>query len=148
MLDLTEITLANKDAQYVGVEAVTANNSVPEGVTVDPKVVQVTPLISSSPQQKQVSVDAQLVGAPKNGYMMAGYEVSPPIVSIRGTSRALASLTRVTTEPIKLDGVEKNTEYVVNLQLPEGIAVSGARRVRVRVMINPVSVPSAPDAPE
>jgi YbbR domain-containing protein len=146
LLDLSEISWANKDAQYVGIEPVLANNTVPENVTLDPKVVKVTPLVSSSTQQKTIGLSAQLTGGPPAGYMMAGYEIAPPLVTIRGTSRAIAGITSISTEPINLNGVTKSAEYEVNLQVPQGIAVTGSRKVRVKVMINPVSAPSTPES--
>lgn len=145
--DLSEITVARKDAQNVGVEPVASDNTVPDNVDVDPKVVRVTPVISSSRQQKSVSVTAQLSGGPPVGYIMASYEVTPQLLTIRGTSRAIAGVTQLTTEPINLNGLTENKEFLTNVQVPEGIAVAGARRVRVKVMINKVPAPTPPDTP-
>jgi YbbR domain-containing protein len=135
--DLRPITLAEKEPQYPAVEALFANGAVAEGVTLDPKIVKVTPIISSSPQQKQVSVVPTIAASPPVGFIMAGYEVSPPLVTIRGTSRALAGLTQISTDPVDITGVNKTTEFVVNLRVPQGIAVQGSRRAHVRVLINP-----------
>jgi YbbR domain-containing protein len=138
-LDLRLISLTQRDAQLLSVEPVTERGVVPPGVSADPKVVRVTPLISSSPQQKQVGIVAQLTGSPPQGYIMAGYEVKPPLVSLRGSSRALAAITQLATESIDLSKLTHNLDVAVDLRVPQGVAIVGSKRVQVRVMVNRVS---------
>ncbi|CAN5509132.1 CdaR family protein [soil metagenome] len=135
--DLRAVTLTTRDPQYPAVEALFANGAVAENVSLDPKIVKVTPIVSSSPQQKQISILTQIISSPAVGYIMAGYEISPPLVSIRGSSRALAGITQISTEPLDISGITKTTEFTVNLKVPKGITVSGTRVVHVKVMVNP-----------
>ncbi len=137
-LDLAKVDTVEPKSVFVGVEAVLADGSVPETVEVSPKLVKLTPILATAPQEKPVTVVANIRGTPAAGFSSAGYEITPKQVTLRGRSLTLASVTRVTTQPVDLTGIDKTTTFTVGLRVPAGTSLVGTRTVRVRVLINPV----------
>jgi YbbR domain-containing protein len=140
VFDLTPVDLTNKDDQPpVGVELLLPNGTVPQDVKLEvrPMLVRVAPVLSAAPQQKTVFVNAIFQGSPAEGFISAGYEISPNQITLRGPSRAMAAVTQIATEPINLAGINQTTDFIVNLRVPQGISAD-KRRVTVRVLIKPV----------
>jgi YbbR domain-containing protein len=140
VFDLTNVDLTNKEDQPpVGVEVLLPNGTVPQNVKLEvrPMLVRVTPVLTAAPQQKTVFVNPILEGSPFEGYISAGYQITPNNITLRGPSRAMASVTQIATEPINLAGVKQTTDFIVNLVVPRGLTAD-RRRVTVRVLIKPV----------
>jgi YbbR domain-containing protein len=145
MLDLSTIDLANKDAQTPGVELLLPNGTVPRDVKLDvqPMLVRVQPIVAAAPQQKLVFVNPNIQGSPAEGFLSAGYEIMPNQISVRGPSRSVAAVTQLMTDPINLTGLKQTTDFIVNLRVPQGLAVD-KRRITVRVIIKPIPTTQPP----
>jgi YbbR domain-containing protein len=148
MLDITGLGLNNKGPQTLGVELLMPNGSVARDakLEVQPMLVTVMPIINSAPQQKTVLINANVQGSPAEGYITAGYQVTPPQVMLRGSSRAIAAVTQIMTEPINLVGLKQTTDFIVNLRVPEGL-VADKRRITVRVLVKPLTPTQPPETP-
>lgn len=140
VFDLTNVDLTNKEDQPpVGVEVLLPNGTVPQDVKLEvrPMLVRVMPVLTAAPQQKSVFVNPIFQGSPAEGFISAGYQITPTQITLRGPSRAMAAITQIATEPINLAGVKQTSDYIINLRVPQGINAD-KRRVTVRVLIKPI----------
>ena len=138
-LDLSMVDVANKSAQTLAVDLINADGSALQNVEIDvqPKLVRVTPILASAPQQKPVFVNPSMQGSPAEGFIAAGYEITPNQIILRGSSRALAAVTQIATDAFNVDGIKQTTDYIVNLKMPPGLTAD-KKRVTVRVLVKPV----------
>lgn len=134
--DLRDVQFGEANAKYVGVEPVLADGSVSALISIEPKVVKVTPTIAAAPVQKPVSISPQIGGSVADGFVMAGFSVSPNVATIRGPSRIVNSIIQLATDPIDIDGLTATKEFEVALRLPRGVTVTGKKTVKVRVLVN------------
>jgi YbbR domain-containing protein len=87
--------------------------------------------------EKRVSVVAQIVGRPPEGYMLLGASVEPPYVKIKGGETELKELEFARTLPIKVNDLRKEARFKTGLEL-EGLHVRDVtpREVEVRVRVS------------
>jgi YbbR domain-containing protein len=90
-----------------------------------------------------------LTGAPAAGYRIVAISVEPLIVTLTGEAAILGQLEGALTEAINVEGRRTDVEAIVNLDLPEGVSVSGSEQVRVVLTIDslPTPVPTPPPSP-
>jgi YbbR domain-containing protein len=120
---------------------------VPE-VVPNPPLVNVTPVLIPSPEEKTASILARFKGRVAPGYEQAGYRLERETVSLVGPSYALAMVSAVETQPIDIEGLSENKEFTVPLRNPPGVTSTKPKKVKVRVLIRrapPTATP--PPAP-
>ena len=121
------------EAQFVP-EARDAANARIAGLTIEPSPVAATVVVSRT--GRTVSVVANLVGAPADGYRVASTTVTPPFVVVDGAADALNQLILISTAPIDLAGQAKPfSVYDVQLQLPVDVHLVDPVMVNVQVQI-------------
>jgi hypothetical protein len=77
--------------------------SVPEGVEVAALSPNTLSLLIDERETRQLEVVPNLLGEPSAGARVEGFEVVPPQVLVEGPKRRLATMSRVYTEPIRLE---------------------------------------------
>lgn len=106
-------------------------------VTVTPNEVQVTQPISLQESYRNVVVRVVTTGQVANGYKLTNISVAPPNVVVFSPDPELVNSlpSFVETEPIDLTGATDDIETFVDLNLPEGVSVTGDPTVLVQVSI-------------
>ncbi len=116
---------------------------VPAGIEVDYIEPDRMTLTIARRATKTVAVKPSYVGKPAEGYAFYGDQVLPDAVEVEGPEKEVAGVTRLRTDPIRLDGRAESFEASVAV-VPDNpeVRVLNPRPVRVRVEIDraPVEV--------
>lgn len=126
------------------VELVDARGLRVGGVDVSPPIVGVTPVLIPSPEEKTASILARFKGRIAPGFEQAGYRLERETVTLTGPSYALATISSVETQPIDIEGLSGNREFVAPLRLPPGVTATRPSKVKVRVLVRRVPTPTTP----
>ena len=105
-----------------------------QGVTVEPATVSAA--VTVTRVGRTVSVVADLVGTPPEGYRVVGSTVSPSFVVVDGPPEQLNQLILIPTAPIRLDDQTKSfSVFDVPLLPPPGIRLVDPVTINVQVQI-------------
>jgi YbbR domain-containing protein len=107
----------------------------------------VTPVLIPSPEEKTASILARFKGRVAPGFEQAGYRLERETVTLTGPSYALATISSVETQPIDIEGLSGNREFVAPLRLPPGVTATRPSKVKVRVLVRRVPIPTTPTTP-
>lgn len=83
---------------------------------------------------KQVGVRAKIIGAVMNG-VVKGIEVSPAVLSVKGTKEVLNRLEEIETEPIDLNNASVSFEKKARVVLPTGVTLEEGEIGEVMVKV-------------
>ena len=109
-----------------------------EGVEIVPNRVQVRVNLRPVPTTKNMVLYAETVGNPAPGFRVAGYEVMPTGVLVRGAKEALDSRSSLPVR-VEITGLRESTVKTASLTLPPGISPQTALpQVKVRVIVEPI----------
>jgi YbbR domain-containing protein len=118
------------------------------GVNVDPTSAQVSVTVVQLEFSAVFVVQPDISGTPATGFIAAGIQIDPPVVTISGPAEVFQSLDPlqgIPTEPISIDGASGDVVSVVALRLPAGARVEQPG-VTVRVIVARAVTPT-PGAP-
>lgn len=101
-------------------EAIDANNQPVAGVTVEPATADILVPIIPSVGLKRVPVVPSITGFPASGYVVAGVEVSPLLVTLTGSSGPLDDAENVPTAEVDVTGATQTFTRSVSLIAPRG----------------------------
>jgi YbbR domain-containing protein len=104
---------------------------------INPAQVTVHVDIKSLSSFKPVPVLVELSGHPHSGFGVTGVAISPPEVTLQGSTARLRGLTSVSSVPVNLSNRKSSFSAAAALKLPKGVAAS-KRTVRVRISVQPV----------
>lgn len=107
-----------------------------EGVAVSPAKVTVRAAISQIPNKKTVDVKSVIYGDLPAGLVLHRITGTPEKVELQGDPFVLEKIEFVYTEPINVNGIDKNTKKDVKLQLREGVTANPAT-VSVQLEVGP-----------
>lgn len=135
-------------------EAIDANNQPVAGVTVEPATADILVPIIPSVGLKRVPVVPSITGFPASGYVVAGVEVSPLLVTLTGSSGPLDDAENVPTAEVDVTGATQTFTRSVSLIAPRGTQLRFGEpteaivTVRVALVNRPfqVTVPAAVQA--
>jgi YbbR domain-containing protein len=125
--------------QTVDLVAVDARGEVRSPVVIEPSRVDVSIAVGSGLRTKTLPVDPIVTGTPAPGFEIDTVTVSPPVVAVEGDANALASLTRVDTQPVSVTGASADLTRAVGLDLPAGVDAVGSGTVTVKVTLRPIA---------
>ncbi len=108
-------------------------------VDVEPSSARIRIAVFEDGQEKSMPVRPNIIGTPAPGFELAGVSVDPLLVLVEGDADQLATLGRIDTEPISINGATEGFERVAVLALPAGILSTGQDEVRVTVTLRPVT---------
>lgn len=86
-------------------------------------------------EKRDLKVSPSLTGAPASGYHIASVTVTPKFVTVRGPSRFVAPLGKVTTAPVVVQGMTSDVSEVVALAKPAPRVHLGEKKAQVAVKI-------------
>jgi YbbR domain-containing protein len=104
---------------------------------ISPSQVNVHVDIKSLSSFKPVPVLVRLDGQPHSGFGVTGVAISPPEVTVQGSTARLRQLTSVVTVPVSLSKRKTTFSAATALKLPKGVTAS-RRTVQVRISVQPV----------
>ncbi|TLN28544.1 hypothetical protein FDZ74_00425 [bacterium] len=135
LLDLTQVF--ETVSRTLTLQAVDANESPVNGLTLTPDRVTVTLPINQKGGYRNVVVKVVTSGEVANGYRLTNISVFPAAVTVFSSDpTAIANLPGyVETMPLDLSNVKDDLDISVTLNLPEGVSVVGDQTVLVRVGI-------------
>ncbi|HRK20209.1 MAG TPA: CdaR family protein [Fimbriimonadaceae bacterium] len=111
-----------------------------------PTEVEITPALSPAKPRRSLLVSPRFVGQPLIGFRVARVTVSPSQVRVQGDRERLATVSVLETEPFNIEGLKLTTRRRMNVVLPPGISIQGARAVEVTVTIEPIPAAAPPTA--
>lgn len=112
--------------------------AITEDVERSPAQVVITPTLTPAKPARSILISPRYIGQPSPGYRVAGVDLMPNEVVVKGDRNRISRLTVLETEPIPIDGLKQSVTRDVNLRLPEGVSVQNKRQqVRVTIRIEP-----------
>ncbi|MEF3272934.1 MAG: hypothetical protein K6356_00815 [Chloroflexus sp.] len=122
---------------------VDANNQPIDGVQVRPATITVIIPINPVVGLRLVPVSPTIIGAPAPGYIVSRIEVSPPLITLTGSSGPLDAISLLQTEAIDIREARETIVRIVPLIIPSGTspAQDEPNAVQVRVEITPIALP-------
>lgn len=137
LIDLTQVTEVNLE-QLVPLEVLDASNRPLPNVEPSVRIAKVRPGVSSSPEMKGTLVVPDFTGQPAFGFRVKEFSVSPNQVMVRGSSETLSRVSTVATNRLSLEGLTQTKVFEVEIDAPRGVVWVNPRKVRVRVVIEPI----------
>ncbi|GIW02811.1 MAG: hypothetical protein KatS3mg058_4214 [Roseiflexus sp.] len=124
-------------------EPVDANGQPVAGVTVEPATADILVPIISSVGLKRVPVVPSITGFPASGYVVAGVEVSPLLVTLTGSSGPLDDAENVLTADVDVTGATQTFTRTVSLIAPRGtqLRFGEPTEALVTIRIAPINRP-------
>jgi YbbR domain-containing protein len=124
-------------------EPVDANGQPVAGVTVEPATADILVPIISSVGLKRVPVVPSITGFPASGYVVAGVEVSPLLVTLTGSSGPLDDAENVLTADVDVTGAAQTFTRTVSLIAPRGtqLRFGEPTEALVTIRIAPINRP-------
>ncbi|MCE5287484.1 MAG: hypothetical protein LLG02_16795 [Pelosinus sp.] len=110
------------------------DGKVIEGLSPQPGKIGVEVQLAQGKLKKIVDVKAVMTGEPAKGFVLQGIELIPEKIEIAGAPQLVEDIDAVSTEPINLVKINKDTEQEIKLQLPDGVTVV-KNTVTVRITV-------------
>ena len=107
----------------------------PVNVKIEPNTAKVSVTVVRTEWMETFPVNPSISGNVAAGYSVAGVEVDPSFVNVRGPADVLQSISVLTTDTIPVDGAESDVQRSVQLRLPPGASVDGGSEVVVHVRV-------------
>jgi YbbR domain-containing protein len=123
----------DRDIDLVAVDA--NGNEVPN-VQLDPQRVHVRIAVAQELATRTLPIVPHLTGAPAPGYRITSVSVDPLVVTVSGEAATVSQLQNAPTSDIDITGRTSDLEAEVGFNLPSGVSITGADRVRVRLTIS------------
>lgn len=95
-----------------------------EGLTVAPANVSVSAVIAPVMSKKVVDIKPNVIGILAKGAVLNQISIKPDKVEISGDPTAVEKTDFIYTEPINLNGIDKDTMMEVKLQIKDGMTSS------------------------
>lgn len=132
--------ISNPSENYLGavpVQIFDKNDKViNEYFRLNPSVVDVSiPIVDEAPT-KRVTVTVPTTGSVAEGYHIDRIVTNPEIITVSGEYAILEKISTIYTEPVDVDGADRNIALRQKLTLPEGVTINGATEVSVTVEIS------------
>lgn len=138
---VVDIQSVNKNVEQtlpVNVGASTSN------VSLNPSTVQVVVPIVNAVSSKIVPVLPHVTGNPAAGFTVKRSFSEPASVQVFGPADVLNAISNIATEPVDIQGIDKNLSKDVGLVSPQGVTGVQPGKVNVQVEVNKVEAPSQP----
>jgi YbbR domain-containing protein len=136
-----DISTARDDVdRTINLEPLDINGDTVPGVTLTPKIAQVTLPVTLQEAFKTLAVRPVTQGQPADGYRLTTIQPSPVLVIVySGAPQLINQLPGfVQTRPIDIDGLTDDIEVRVELDLPSGVSLVGEQSVLVQVGIGAI----------
>jgi YbbR domain-containing protein len=109
----------------VTLEPVNIDGQPVEGVQIEPQSADVDIDVHQVETNKTVPVRPDIeAGTPAAGFALAGLNVEPSTVTLRGLPDVLTGITEVLTEPLSINGAAEDRTFEAELILPDGVTLT------------------------
>lgn len=109
----------------VTLEPVDIDGQPVDGVQLEPESVDVDIDVHQVETNKTVPVRPNIeAGTPAAGFALAGLNVEPSTVTLRGLPDVLSGIGEVLTESLSIDGASENQTFEAELILPDGVTLT------------------------
>lgn len=109
-----------------------------EGLSPEPRKIKVDVQLTQGQLKKFVDVKIVMTSEPASGFSLKSVLISPEKIEIAGAPQLIENIDSVSTQPINLSNISKDTEQEIKLQLPEGVtAVKNTVTARISVIKKP-----------
>ncbi len=115
--------------------AINQNGKTVEGLYMEPEAADVNVLMLRGSVRKTVDVKVNLTGELGKGVVLKQIISNPAKVEIGGLGPVLEKTDAVSTEPISVTNIEKDTDIEVKLQAKEGITLD-KKTVKVHISVS------------
>ncbi len=102
---------------------------------VEPSSARVRIAVLTNGQQRSVAVTPNIIGAPAPGFEIAAVTVDPLVVPVEGDADQIASLLRIPTEAISVNGASESFDRTALLAFPAGVVAAGVEEVKVTITL-------------
>ncbi|MBP1466408.1 hypothetical protein EYB53_011905 [Candidatus Chloroploca sp. M-50] len=148
----TVANIAQLRATYLGpltLTAVDRGGVAIDGVRLDPGNVTVEIPINPVVGLKLVPVVPTIVGQPAPGYAVRNVTISPPLITLAGSSGPLDAIDVLETQPMSIEGASQTVVSIVALIFPDGTSAREGEpeQVQVTVQIAPIERPFQVELP-
>lgn len=133
---VVDIQSAAKD-----VEQTLPVNVGPFNVSFSPSSVRVVVPIVSAATSRAVPVLPQLTGTPAQGFTVKRSYSEPATVQLSGPAEVLGGISNISTEPVNIQGIDKDLSKDAGLVVPQGVTSVQPGRVKVNVEVEKVEAP-------
>ena len=126
--------------QAITVQILDAQNSIINGLTVNPESIHVNIPVSQQGGFRDVAVKVVVSGQVAAGYRLENISVFPPVITVFASDPELVNGLPgvVETTTLDLQDGKENISTRLALILPENITIVGAQTVEVQVGISPI----------
>jgi YbbR domain-containing protein len=127
-------------------QALDKDRNVVSGVTFDPQQVEVRLPVIQAEDAKKVGIEVATEGDPAEGFFVGTISTDPSSATAQGSSKALAEITTLKTEPIDVSGATSTIERTVKLVLPSNVRAEPAQikvtiEIRAGTLSEDISLP-------
>jgi YbbR domain-containing protein len=122
------------------VQILDEENSLLNGVTINPQSARVMIPISPQSGYRDLAVKVVVNGQVAAGYRLENISVFPPVITVFAEDPELVNTLPgvVETQPLDLQDAKENISTRLALTLPESITIVGTKTVQVQVAISPI----------
>lgn len=107
------------------------------GVSAEDKFVDVyVPIL----RVKSVPIEVETLGRPAEGYELLSVINIPSRVEIMGRQDQIDSITRLTANPVSLEGITKTQDMPLQVNLPEGIQLVDAKPPKIKAFVEKIII--------
>lgn len=126
--------------QAISIQVLDAQNSIIDGLTVNPDTIHVTIPVSQQGGFRDVAVKVIVSGQVAAGYRLENISVFPPVITVFASDSELVNALPgvVETHLLDLQDAKENISTRLALTLPENITIVGVQTVEVQVGISPI----------
>ena len=122
--------------QNLPLVALDSNGNPVSDVTLNPDHADVTLPLTQEAGYKDVQIRPQPFGQPDPAYYIAGVQVVPDHITVRGDPQIIAAMPSVVeTEVVTLDGLTSDLVQEVTLDLPPGVTPVDNTKIQVLVTV-------------
>ena len=108
---------------------------LPDLVTITPEEMVVSAEITSSTQQKQVTVIPKFINENDRSAFKDMITVTPENINVEGDESSLSQISSIETEAIEISSLIKNRSVEIGLSLPDGISlVDPEQKIEIKII--------------
>ena len=128
-------SLESDSSQRAKVDVLDADGVPIANLSLSTETVTVRAIIAPRPPKRSLLIQPVWSGTPEFGSTIGSYEFSPAQVMVEGPADILANMAIIETKPINIAGLTQSTTMPVELALPEGIHLTRADVVSIKITL-------------
>lgn len=138
---IVDVSQANQDIDInIPLAAYDENGITVENVTIDPSQIHVNLPITQRGGYRNVIVKPNVTGQVASGYQLTNISVSPLTVTLYSADPSVVNDLPgyVETQPLNINGADKDRTESLPLNLPAGVSIVGESTIRMSITVSPI----------